>query len=60
MKGVHQQTDKIFKLGVGKGNDTSVYVIVGFLPIERLNEQKLHNDSFWRPPIISTHFVFGT
>ena len=57
---VEQRDKKNFELGVREGIGLPIYVIVGIQQEERLNNQLIDIDSFYRPRIIFAQCKIGS
>ena len=60
MKEVNTQNVWIFELGTQEGINVPIWIIVGFQQQVRQNTQNLNNDTFYRPPVRSTHCIIRT
>ena len=53
MKVVTTESNWTFQLGVGDSNDFTIYVIVGFMRRDQLNQKHQNNDTFSRPRAVN-------
>ena len=60
MKEVNTQNLWTFELGTQEGINVPIGIIVGFQESDRQHDQKLNNDTFYRPPVISAQCIIGT
>ena len=60
MKEVNTQNLWTFELGTQAGKNVPIWVFVGFQQSDRQHDQKLNNDTFFRPPVISAQCIIGT
>ena len=58
-KDVQSQNQWNSVIGVGEGIDLPIYVILGFQQRDRLINQLLHNDNFYRPHVKFAQFIIG-
>ena len=58
MKEVNTQNLWTFELGTQEG--VPIWIFVGFQQSDRLNEQNLNNDTFYRPLVTSAQCIIGT
>ena len=60
MKEVNTQNFWTSELGTQKGINVPIWVIVAFQQSDRKYDQNLNNDTFYRPPVISTQCIIAT
>ena len=60
MKHVATENNWIFELGVGDGIDIPIFVVVGFMQSDQLNQQHQHNDTFHRPSVVKSQCFIGS
>ena len=60
MKEVNTQNLWTFELGTQEGINVPIWIFVAFQQSDRQNDQNLNNDTFYRPPVISTQCIIGT
>ena len=59
MKGVTTEINWNFELGVGDGIYILIYVIVGVMQRDQLNQQHQNKDTFYRPSVVNAQCVSG-
>ena len=60
LKEVNTQKLWTFELGTQDGINVPIWILVGFQQSDRQHDQKLNNDTFYRPPVISAQCFMGT
>ena len=60
MKDETTKNNWTFELGVGKGIDVFIYVIVGFMQRSQFNQQHQNNDTFYRPNVVKARCIIGS
>ena len=60
MKEVNTQKIWTFEPGTQEGINVPIWVFVGFQQMDRLNDQNLNNDTFYRLPVTSAQCIIGT
>ena len=60
MKKVNTQNLWTFDLATQEGIIVPIWIIVGFQQSDRQHDQNLNNNTFYRPPVISTQCIIGT
>ena len=53
LKGVTTENNWTFELGVGERIDIPIYVIVGIMQRDHLNQQHQNKDTFYRPSVVN-------
>ena len=59
MKEVNTQNLWTFELGTQEGINVPIWIFVAFQQNDRQNDQKLNNDTFYRPPVTSAQCIIG-
>ena len=59
MKEVIFQNLWTFEVSTQEGNIVPIYIIVGFRQSGRQHDQKLNNDTFYRPPVTPDQFMIA-
>ena len=60
MKKENPQSFWTFELGTQEGINVPIWIIIGFQQRYRQGSQNLNKDTFYRPPVTSTHCIVGT
>ena len=60
MKEVNTQNLWTFELGTQEGNNVPVWIFISFQQSDRQHDQKLNNDTFYRPPVTSAQYIIGS
>ena len=60
MKEVNTQNFWTFELGVQENINVPIWIFVAFQQMDRQNDQKLNNDTFYRMPVTSAQYIIGT
>ena len=60
MKEVSTQSLWTFELGTEEGINVPIWIFVAFQQIDRQNDQKFNNDTFYRPLVTSAQCIIGT
>ena len=60
VKEVNTQNLWSFELGTQEGVNVPIWIIVGFQQSDRLHDQNLNNDTFYRPPVTSAQCIIDT
>ena len=60
MKEVNTQNFWTFELGVQENINVPIWIFVAFQQMDRLNDQNLNNDTFYRMPVTSVQCIIGT
>ena len=60
MKDVTIEKKWYFELGVGDGFDIPIYVIVGFMQRDFVNQQHQNNDTFYRLSVVNSQRIIGS
>ena len=60
MKEINTQKLWTFELGTQEGINVPIWIIVGFQESDRQHDQKLNNETFYRPPVRSAQCIIGT
>ena len=60
MKEVNTRNFWTFELGTQEGVNVPIWIIVGFQQSDRQHDQKLNNDTSYRPPVTSAQCIIGT
>ena len=60
MKDVTTENNWVSKLGVGKGIDIPIHVIVEIMQKNQFNHQHQNNDTFHKPSLLNAQFVMGS
>ena len=53
------ETNCSFELGEGNGIDVAIYLIVGFMQRDQINQQPRKSDNFYRPSVVNAQTIIG-